>query len=73
MRGERSEGLYYRAAIGDIPRSTGLTDPYEAPVDPSLRLNTTRQQLTSRCARSSINTSGRESLGPHDPHGTGAD
>jgi bifunctional enzyme CysN/CysC len=33
------KGLYARARAGEIPRFTGISDPYEAPVAPELRLS----------------------------------
>lgn len=39
------KGLYKRARAGLIPQFTGISSPYEAPVDPQLRLNTTHQSL----------------------------
>jgi adenylylsulfate kinase len=35
------KGLYVRARRGEIVNFTGLDDPYEAPVDPELTLDTT--------------------------------
>jgi len=35
------KGLYARARAGEIPEFTGVTDPYEPPVDPEIRLETT--------------------------------
>jgi adenylylsulfate kinase len=34
------KGLYRRAIAGEIPNFTGISDPYEAPQDPALRLDT---------------------------------
>jgi adenylylsulfate kinase len=36
------KGLYQRARAGEITSFTGLDDPYESPVNPELRLDTTR-------------------------------
>ena len=38
------KGLYAKARAGEIPEFTGVSDPYEEPVAPELRLDTT--QLT---------------------------
>lgn len=38
------KGLYQRALAGEIPHFTGVNDPYEAPTDPALTLDT--QHLT---------------------------
>lgn len=37
------KGLYARALRGEIPRFTGVSDPYEAPVAPELVLDTERE------------------------------
>ncbi len=34
------KGLYAKARAGDIPEFTGVSDPYEEPADPELRLDT---------------------------------
>ena len=34
------KGLYRRALAGEIPHFTGVNDPYEAPTDPALTLDT---------------------------------
>jgi adenylylsulfate kinase len=38
-------GLYRRARAGEIPTFTGISDPYEAPEAPALRLETHRQEI----------------------------
>jgi adenylylsulfate kinase len=35
-----TKGLYARARAGEIPHFTGISSPYEAPVNPELRVNT---------------------------------
>jgi sulfate adenylyltransferase len=35
------KGLYAKARAGQIKGFTGIDDPYEAPVDPELRIDTT--------------------------------
>jgi len=35
------KGLYARARTGEIPEFTGVSDPYEEPVNPELRIDTT--------------------------------
>jgi len=35
-----TKGLYAKALAHDIPAFTGITDPYEEPVEPELRLDT---------------------------------
>lgn len=37
-----SKGLYARARRGEIPHFTGISDPYEPPLQPELRLDGTR-------------------------------
>lgn len=39
------KGLYARARRGEIPNFTGISSPYEDPVDPDLRLDTTDQDI----------------------------
>ena len=34
------KGLYRKAMAGEIPNFTGISDPYEAPENPEIRLNT---------------------------------
>jgi adenylyl-sulfate kinase len=34
------KGLYAQARAGDIPQFTGLSDPYEPPLDPEIRVET---------------------------------
>jgi adenylylsulfate kinase len=36
------KGLYAKARAGEIPEFTGVSDPYEEPAHPELRLDTTR-------------------------------
>ena len=36
------KGLYAKARAGEIPEFTGVSDPYEEPVAPELRLDTTQ-------------------------------
>jgi sulfate adenylyltransferase len=40
------KGLYARARAGEIPAFTGISDPYEAPVDADLVLDTTTTTVT---------------------------
>ena len=39
------KGLYKRALAGKIPNFTGISSPYEEPLDPELRLNTSGKRL----------------------------
>jgi len=38
--GRDTKGLYARALAGDVPNFTGVSDPYEEPESPELRLDT---------------------------------
>src|SRR5262249_6535577 len=38
-----SKGLYKRALAGEIPRFTGVSDPYEPPVHPEATIHTDRE------------------------------
>lgn len=40
------KGLYGRARRGEITNFTGLDDPYEAPVDPELQIDTSAMSLS---------------------------
>jgi adenylylsulfate kinase len=40
------KGLYARQAAGEIAGLTGVDDPYEAPVDPDLRIEAHQQSVT---------------------------
>ena len=37
------KGLYKKAIAGDIPNFTGISDPYEAPVEPDIHIRTDKQ------------------------------
>ncbi len=39
------KGLYKRARQGEIPNFTGISSPYEEPLDPQLRIDTSRHSL----------------------------
>jgi adenylylsulfate kinase len=38
------KGLYERARAGEIPEFTGVSDPYEEPANPELRIDTTEHE-----------------------------
>jgi len=40
------KGLYAKARAGEIPGFTGVSDPYEEPADPELRIDTTKHDPT---------------------------
>ena len=48
-----TKGLYHKARIGEIPNFTGITSPYEPPVKPELRIDTTSISIIN-CANSII-------------------
>lgn len=45
------KGLYARALAGEIDHFTGVSDPYEVPVDPELRLETVGEEPQDSAAR----------------------
>jgi adenylylsulfate kinase len=45
------KGLYQRAIAGDLPHFTGISDPYEPPVDPDLRLTTDLETIDRTVCR----------------------
>jgi adenylylsulfate kinase len=45
------KGLYRRALAGEIPHFTGVSDPYEAPTAPELRLRTAEETPEASAAR----------------------
>ena len=38
------KGLYEKARSGEIPEFTGVSDPYEEPANPELRIDTTERE-----------------------------
>ncbi|HEU5478325.1 MAG TPA: adenylyl-sulfate kinase, partial [Candidatus Tumulicola sp.] len=40
------KGHYKRARLGEIPRFTGISSPYEPPADPDLTLDTTKHSIS---------------------------
>jgi adenylyl-sulfate kinase len=51
--GRDPKGLYQKARQGLIPEFTGITSPYEEPLNPELLLDTTRMSV-SECAQAVI-------------------
>jgi adenylyl-sulfate kinase len=45
------KGLYQRALAGEIPAFTGVSDPYEPPVDPEVVLDTSAIDVATGVAR----------------------
>lgn len=45
------KGLYARAKSGEIPRFTGVSDPYEPPEHPEIRLETEHETLNESVAK----------------------
>ena len=39
------KGLYQKARRGQIPNFTGIDSPYEAPLEPELRIKTSKQSV----------------------------
>ena len=46
-----TKGLYRRALAGEIPQFTGVSDPYEAPLNPELVIDTEREGIADSAAR----------------------
>jgi adenylyl-sulfate kinase len=44
------KGLYARARAGEIPEFTGVSDPYEAPLNPEIRIETAGQTPAASAA-----------------------
>lgn len=44
------KGHYKRARLGDIPRFTGISSPYEIPENPDLIIDTTKQKVSESAA-----------------------
>lgn len=40
-----TKGMYRRARLGELPEFTGVTAPYEPPLEPALSLDTTSQSI----------------------------
>jgi adenylylsulfate kinase len=45
------KGLYARASRGEIENFTGVSDPYEPPADPALRIETQHEDVETSAAR----------------------
>ncbi len=45
------KGLYNKALAGEIPEFTGVSDPYEAPLNPEISLNTTDKSIEESLAQ----------------------
>jgi adenylylsulfate kinase len=46
-----TKGLYRRAMTGEIPQFTGVSDPYEEPLDPELVVDTEHEVVGESAAR----------------------
>src|SRR2546422_459738 len=46
-----TKGLYRRALAGDIPQFTGVSDPYEEPLEPELVIDTEQEDVAASAAR----------------------
>jgi adenylyl-sulfate kinase len=45
------KGLYKKALAGEIPQFTGVTDPYEPPVNPEVVVNSSRETVEESAER----------------------
>jgi adenylylsulfate kinase len=45
-----TKGLYKKARAGEIPNFTGISDPYEAPLNPEVVLNSSEMSLEDEVA-----------------------
>jgi adenylyl-sulfate kinase len=45
------KGLYSKALAGEIPEFTGVSDPYEAPLNPEISLNTENESIEESLAQ----------------------
>lgn len=45
------KGLYHKAYAGEIPQFTGVSDPYEPPIDPELIVDTHRETPSESAAK----------------------
>jgi adenylyl-sulfate kinase len=45
------KGLYKKAMAGEIGNFTGVSDPYEAPTNPAVEVNTDRESLAESAAK----------------------
>lgn len=45
------KGLYRRALAGEVPAFTGVSDPYEEPLQPEVTVETDRESVTESAAR----------------------
>jgi adenylylsulfate kinase len=59
------KGLYRRARAGEIANFTGISDPYEVPLDPALRLDTGTRPLVDCVAETMEWLSGEPVLMSH--------
>jgi len=45
------KGLYAKALNGEVPHFTGISDPYEPPLEPEIHIRTDRETLEESCRR----------------------
>jgi adenylylsulfate kinase len=64
------KGLYRRARAGEITHFTGVSDPYEAPLDPALRFDTGTQPLADCVAETMALLSAEPALMSHGDRST---
>src|SRR2546425_124244 len=46
-----TKGLYRRALAGEIPQFTGVSDPYEEPLEPEIAVDTEQEEVEHSAAR----------------------
>ena len=46
-----TKGLYRKAIAGEIPMFTGISDPYEEPLEPEITVNSARETPEEGAAR----------------------
>jgi len=45
------KGLYVKAVAGEIPEFTGVSDPYEPPLNPEITVNTAEESVEESLAK----------------------
>ena len=66
------KGLYVKARKGVIPEFTGISDPYEEPENPEIRIDTTRPSPRCRPRRRSISICSRRDTSTRGPEACAA-
>jgi adenylylsulfate kinase len=63
------KGLYKKALSGEIPQFTGISDPYEAPLNPEITVNSGTQTVEESLAAIITYLEGRGFIEPTDESG----